>query len=104
MYTHGEVKKLYPNGRIVYAGQVGCVALPCLERTGVMSTPAGLPITCMFKMHWRWLFPCHHCLNLLLLIVMPWITRHVYTASTVHGLVGTVDGCAVVNMSDMAQT
>ena len=32
MYTHGQLKKLYPNGRIVYAGQVRCPVLHKLKR------------------------------------------------------------------------
>lgn len=36
MYTHGQLKKLYPNGRIVYAGQVGCPVTQKLERTARM--------------------------------------------------------------------
>ena len=33
MYTHGQLKKLYPNGRIVYAGQVGCPVIHKLKTT-----------------------------------------------------------------------
>ena len=51
MYTHGQLKKLYPNGRIVYAGQVGGPVLHKLQRVSQQA-----PYWCILNLRQSCLF------------------------------------------------